>query len=84
MILKPVSCQQSTRRADEFFQYIFKLVLDLIIIQINKCIDNSLEVMKYLAFLFIEIINEIKIKPNSISKNAQSINNHIFILYLNI
>jgi len=46
------------------------LVLDLIITQINKCTDNNLKVMNKLAFVSIEIINEIKINPYIISKGA--------------
>jgi len=45
-------CQQPTRRADELFQDVFEIVLDLIITQINKCTEKNLVIMKYLAFAF--------------------------------
>ncbi|XP_060855359.1 zinc finger MYM-type protein 1-like [Metopolophium dirhodum] len=63
----------------------FFLVLDLIITQINnRFTDNNLEVLKDLALLSIKIINEIKINPDNIPKDAFKSVCSVYHTFLNI
>jgi len=63
----------------------FFLVIDLIITQTNnRFTDNNLEVLKDLALLSIKRINEIKINPDNIPKDAFKSVCSVYHTFLNL